>query len=183
MRRTCNIPTPSPWVVRFLPLISKNGDVLDLACGQGRHSVFLASEGLRITALDRDISRLPRDERINPVEANLEEGNPWPLAGQRFDGIVVTNYLHRPLFPILIDSLRPGGVMIYETFSIGNEAYGRPRDPEFLLREGELLEAFSGKLTVVAYEAGAIDQPAPAVVQRIAAVKQGKTANVILVPV
>ena len=183
MFRMSKIPTPSPWVVRFLPLIQKDGDVLDLACGQGRHSVLLASEGWHITALDKDVSRLPRDERINPVEANLEGGKPWPLAGQHFDGIVVTNYLHRPLFPILIDSLRPGGVMIYETFAVGNETLGRPRNPEFLLREEELLEAVSGKLTVVAYEAGAIEQPAPAVVQRIAAVKQSETSNVILPPV
>jgi SAM-dependent methyltransferase len=165
------ISPPSPWVGRFIGLVRKNGAVLDLACGSGRHTALIARLGHRVTALDRDVSRLATDADLEIVEVDLEGEHPWPLAGRRFDGIVVTNYLHRPLFPLLIDNLSSGGVLIYETFAVGNEKFGRPRNPDFLLRDGELLDAFAGTLSVVAYESGAVEYPSPAVVQRIAAVK------------
>ena len=111
----------------------------------------MADNGLNVTAVDRDVNLLPYHDRITAIEADLEEGGGWPLAGCDFDSVVVTNYLHRPLFAVLAESLRPGGVLIYETFAVGNEAFGRPRNPEFLLRDGELLEAFAGTLSVVAY--------------------------------
>lgn len=171
MTNNKNLLPPSPWVIRFMPLITDGSAVLDLACGRGRHAVFLADAGYNVTAVDRDLSSLPAQDRINLVEADLEDGSPWPLAGRDFDGIVVTNYLHRPLFPVLIDSLRPGGVLIYETFAVGNEAFGRPTNPDFLLRDGELFAAVAGELSVVAYEAGKVDLPKTAVIQRIAAVK------------
>ena len=171
MSETSKNPPPSPWVLRFLCLIPEPGDVLDLACGKGRHAVSMAEAGLRVTAIDRDVSRLPRHDGIEPVEADLEDGSPWPLPNRDFDGIVVTNYLHRPLFPTLIDSLRPGGALIYETFAIGNEAFGRPRNPRFLLNPNELIEAFAKPLVVFAYEFGKVETPKPAVVQRIAAIK------------
>jgi SAM-dependent methyltransferase len=161
---------PSPWVLRFAPLIKDAGNVLDLACGSGRHTVLFTARGHRVTAVDRDLSRLSSGENIEALEADLEGGNPWPLPGRRFDGIVVANYLFRPLLPTLTDSLSPGGVLIYETFAAGNEVYGRPRNPDFLLRDGELLDAVAGKLTVVAYESGRIESPAAAAVQRITAV-------------
>lgn len=166
-------PPPSPWIERCAPLIPPGGTVLDIACGTGRHTNLFASAGHRVTAIDRDTSRLAPRDGVEIVQADLEGDNPWPLPGRSFDGIVVTNYLYRPLFPVLIDSLNPGGALIYETFAIGNEHLGRPRNPDFLLRDGELLDAVSGKLAVVAYEAGRIDDPAPAIVQRIAAVKAG----------
>lgn len=164
-------PPPSPWVERCAKLIPPGGTVLDVACGSGRHTDLLAAAGHRVTAIDRDTSRLVARAGIDIVEADLEGADPWPLPGRAFDGIVVTNYLHRPLFPVLIDSLSPGGALIYETFAIGNEDLGRPRNPDFLLRDGELLDAVAGKLSVVAYEAGRIDAPKPAIVQRIAAVR------------
>lgn len=171
MSENPNSPPPSPWVTRFLSLIPEPGDVLDLACGKGRHAVPMADAGLQVTAVDRDVSGLRRHDGIEPVEADLEDGSPWPLTGREFDGIVVTNYLHRPLFPMLIDSLRPGGALIYETFAAGNEAYGKPKNPRFLLEPNELVEAFAGPLVVFAYEDGKVETPKPAVVQRIAAIK------------
>jgi hypothetical protein len=102
------------------------------------------------------------------VEIDLENGAARPL-GAGYDGIVVTNYLHRPLFPVLAEALAPNGLLIYETFASGNERFGRPSNPDFLLRPGELLEAFGG-LTVIAFEQGEVTLPRPAVIQRIAAV-------------
>ena len=176
---TKDFSVPSPWVLRFAPLIPETGNVLDLACGRGRHSRFLSDAGYRVTAVDRDISGLPVGASIEAIEADLENGEPWPLAGRVFDGIVVTNYLYRPLFPQLIKSLRKGGVLIYETFAVGHEAFGRPRNPDFLLRDRELLDASASKLSVVAYEAGRIERPLPAIVQRIAAMNSVMTRGVI----
>lgn len=172
-------PPFSPWVERCAPLIPSGGSVLDVACGTGRHVTFLARAGYRVTAIDRDISRFVSGEAIEAIKADLEGGNAWPLSGRMFDAVVVTNYLHRPLFPTLIDSVNPGGTLIYETFAHGNEKLGRPGNPDFLLRDGELLEAVAGKLSVVIYEAGRIDDPKPAIVQRIAAVRTETVAPAI----
>lgn len=174
------VPTPpSPWVERCAALIPPGGTVLDIACGAGRHTNFFAGAGYQVTAIDRDISRLIVRAGIEVVEADLEGGNPWPLPRQAFDGVVVTNYLYRPLFPVLIDSLNSGGVLIYETFATGNEHLGRPRNPDFLLHDGELLDAVAGKMSVVVYEAGRIEDPAPAIVQRVAAVKSSTERSAI----
>jgi SAM-dependent methyltransferase len=158
---------PSAWVARWSALIGR-GPVLDVACGEGRHARFLAERGLQVVAVDRDDQLLPRN--IKFVKTDIEGGKPWPFVGERFAGIVVTNYLHRPLFPALNDSLAEGGVLIYETFMAGNERFGKPSNPAFLLQPGELLEAFGG-LAVVAFEQGTVERPAPAVVQRICAVR------------
>ena len=174
---------PSPWVVRFAPLIAKNGAVLDLACGSGRHTHYLAEGGYPVVALDRNPDALEPLNSLTGVEivaADLENENPWPLAGRQFAGIVVTNYLHRPLFPAIIDALAEDGILIIETFALGNEAFGKPSNPDFLLRPGELLEMVRGKLRVVAFEEGLIAVPRPAVVQRICAVKSGLPAAVPL---
>ena len=158
--------SPSGWVVRWAPLIGR-GPVLDVASGSGRHARFLAARGLQVLAVDRELQEIPG---VEGVQADLEGGDPWPFAGRRFGAIVVTNYLHRPLFPRLADSLDDKGVLIYETFMAGNERYGRPSNPDFLLRPGELLEAF-GALTVAAFEQGVVERPKKAVVQRICAVR------------
>lgn len=156
--------------------------MLDLAAGSGRHAAVFADRGHPVTALDRDISRLAAHPRIEAVEADIE-GGPWPFPDRRFAGIVVANYLHRPLFTVLCDSLLPGGALIYETFAVGNEQYGKPRNPDFLLKESELLDAVAGKLRVVAYEAGLEHRTAgPAIVQRIAAVLPDGEGTVPAIP-
>ncbi|HKW52796.1 MAG TPA: methyltransferase domain-containing protein [Stellaceae bacterium] len=169
-----DIPVPSPWVRRFLPLIPAGGRVLDLAAGQGRHTRLLRANGYQVVAVDRDAAALraavAADAAIEIIEADLEDGGPWRL-GHGYDGIVVTNYLHRPLLPALAAALAPGGALIYETFMAGNERFGRPANPDFLLLPGELLAAFIDRLTVAAFEQGRVTAPRPAVIQRIAAVK------------
>jgi SAM-dependent methyltransferase len=154
-----SLETPSPWVARWAPLV-RRGPVLDVASGAGRHARLFAQRELEVVAVDRDPQVIPG---VRFVRADLEDGSPWPFAGQRFGGIVVTNYLHRPLFPILAASLAEEGVLIYETFMLGNERFGKPSNPNFLLRPGELLQAFSA-LTLVGFEQGATDRAA---VQRI----------------
>lgn len=163
----------SAWIARFAPLIAAGGHVLDLAAGHGRHTRFLLERGYRVTAADIDVSdlrELAQHERCDIVEADLETGN-WPFIGRTFDGIVVTNYLHRPHFPHLRAALNGGGVLLIESFGAGNERFGRPRNPDFLLRPGELLQAFAGELQVVAYEHGLEQVPRPAVRQRLCAVR------------
>ena len=160
---------PSPWVQRWVGWVRPGGAVLDLACGSGRHSRLLARLGFEVDAVDRAPELFDRPPpRVALLAADLE-GAPWPYAGRRFDGIVVTNYLHRPLLPILAASLEHGGVLIYETFARGNERFGKPSNPDFLLAPGELLEAFRETLHIVAYEDLVVDDPRPAAVQRICA--------------
>ncbi len=164
---------PSPWVRRFAPLVESGGEVLDLACGGGRHVRLFLDLGHRVTALDRDLSGiadLAAEPRLAELEADLEDGSPWPLEGRCFAAVVVTNYLHRPMFPNLLRAVASGGVLIYETFARGNERFGRPRNPDHLLREGELIERLGGALHVIAYEHGEITTPRPAVVQRVCAI-------------
>ena len=164
----------SSWVRRFAPLIRPGGHVLDLAAGSGRHTRLLLDMGLAVTAVDRDVAALLpcAGERCEVREFDLETVDPgatWNALGGGYDGIVITNYLHRPLFAGIAAALAPGGVLICETFAAGNERLGRPRNPDFLLRPGELLSAFSS-LSVVAFEQGEVGLPRPAVLQRIAAV-------------
>jgi len=169
----------SSWVVRFAPLITADGLVLDLACGSGRHTRYLWANGHSVVALDRSTEALKPLKIIPGVEivvADLDEGNPWPLAGRRFAGIVVTNYLHRPLFPVILDALADNGVLIYETFARGNEAFGKPSNPDFLLQPGELLDIARNSLRVVGFEEGIVSSPRPAVIQRICAVKSVSAA-------
>ena len=158
---------PSEWVLRFAPLVPPPGRVLDVACGAGRHAHWFAERGYLVDAVDRE--KLPKvSPRISFKQADIETGV-WPYTGQRFAAVVVANYLHRPLMKTLMESVAPHGWLIYETFAVGNEQFGRPSRPEFLLRPGELLDAVRGRLRVVAYEDGYVDSPKPAMVQRIAA--------------
>ncbi|MBO22251.1 MAG: SAM-dependent methyltransferase [Rhodospirillaceae bacterium] len=165
-----NAKDPLAWVVQHTGHIAEGGRVLDVACGSGRHTRYLLDLGFRVTAIDRDISRLAdiiEDESLRVLEYDLEDGTPWPLPGETFDGIVITNYLFRPLFPRLAEALSEGGVLIYQTFAAGNEAYGKPRNPDFLLLENELQEFFGEKFKVLAFHQGFVETPSPAVVQRI----------------
>ena len=157
----------SDWVRRWASLVER-GPVLDVACGEGRHARLFAQRGLEVVAVDREAQDLPPGVRF--VKADLEDGSPWPFAGQRFAAVVVTNYLHRPLFPRLAAALDEGGVLIYETFMAGNERFGRPSNPQFLLRPGELLEAFAG-LAVAGFEQGRVEQPKAAMIQRLCALR------------
>jgi SAM-dependent methyltransferase len=166
---------PSRWVRHWAHLVASGGAVLDVASGAGRHARFFAQRGHPVTALDRDAAALAtmRDvSGIDTLECDLE-GAPWPLvAERRFAAVVVTNYLHRPLMPRLIDALAPGGVLIYETFAQGNETVGKPSNPAFLLAPGELLAVCAGALRVIAYQDGFLAQPREAFVQRICAVRE-----------
>jgi SAM-dependent methyltransferase len=163
---------PSPWVERFIAL-AKPGEALDLACGSGRHTRLLAARGHAVLALDRKTEALASGAGagVTTMEYDLEaEGAPWPLEAGRFAVIVVTNYLHRPLFAHLARSLRPDGILIYETFAQGNQIYGKPSNPDFLLAPGELLGlAQDGGLQVLAFEDGHVEHPHPAQVQRLCA--------------
>lgn len=161
--------TASPWIAAWAGLVPEGAAVLDIAAGKGRHTRFFAGRGHSVTAVDRDVSGLAATDNIEIIAADLEDGSPWPLAGRKFGAVVVTNYLHRPLFPVLLDSVEPGGVLLYETFMIGNERFGKPSRPEFLLNDGELLELVPGRFSVIAYKARMINEPKMAMVQRIAA--------------
>lgn len=169
---------PSAWVLRFLHLIPAGGGVLDLACGKGRHTRLLADRGHPVTAADIDVSGLAdrrSDPRIQLLELDLETGK-QPFTGEQFAAVIISNYLHRPHFAWLADSLLPGGVLLMDTFARGNEAYGHPRNPDFLLAPGELLSVFSTRLQIVAYEHGLERLPKPAVRQRICAMNTSTCA-------
>lgn len=163
---------PSSWVTTHAARITPGGSVLDLACGGGRHARWLAAQGFRVEAVDRDAVAMQPMAALTGIHcsvADLENGA-WPYAGQTFDGIVVSRYLHRPLLPLLAASLAPGGVLIYETFMQGHERYGKPSNPDFLLAPDELLNFFSPRLTIVAFEQGEQSLPRPAVMQRLCAI-------------
>jgi len=166
----------SPWILRFADDVAAGGRVLDLACGAGRHARFFLARGCRVTAIDRDLSAmadLRGDPHLELLEIDLEQDDDGPLAGRSasraFDAVVVVNYLHRPLMADIVAAVAPGGLLLYETFAAGNERFGRPRNPDYLLAPGELLEAVRGRLRVLAYEDLVLDAPRPAAVQRIAA--------------
>lgn len=168
---------PSPWVMRFAPLIPAGAPVLDLACGSGRHVRALAALGHPLLGVDRDAQALAglRDlPGVRTLVADLEAA-PWPLEQRRFGGVVVTRYLWRPLLPGIVRAVADGGVLIYETFALGQQTVGRPSRAEFLLRTGELLEAVRGQLRVVAYEDGFDPAAGGCFVQRICAVRGADT--------
>ncbi len=163
---------PSPWVERFYCGIKANGHVLDIACGAGRHFPLGIASAKRTTGIDRDLSKAARFKGlpgIQLIEADLEGGSPLPFRGSRYDGVIVTNYLWRPILPDVVAAVAPDGILIYETFGIGQEAFGRPSNPDFLLQPGELMAAVEGRLRIVAYEHATLRQP-ERIVQRIAAV-------------
>lgn len=164
---------PSAWITRFAGLVPPAGRVLDVAAGSGRHSRFFLDRGHPVMAVDRDVSGLAdlkSDPAFEMLEVDLEAGAAWPFADRQFEAVVVTNYLHRPILGDIVAAVAPGGVLLYETFARGQERFGRPRNPAFLLTPGELLDAARPALRVLAYEDLVQSDPDPRAVQRIAAV-------------
>jgi len=179
------MPTPpttaSAWVQQWAHLVAEGGPILDVAAGNGRHARFFASRGHPVLAIDRDETALAGMAGVPGIAVRLAdiENAPWPLAAdEKFAAIVVTNYLHRPLFPRFLDALAPGGVLLYETFAKGNESVGagKPSNPAFLLDPGELLDAVKGRLRVIAYQDGFTSTPRASCVQRICAVHESGAA-------
>ena len=178
--KNCDNLSISPWIPRFSSLLSCGSTVLDIAAGDGRHSAWLLRRGHQVTAVDRRIDGLERlrasldaasCSRFEIIEADLEDGSPWPLGERRFDAVVVVNYLHRPLWPSILNALETGGLLLYETFAVGQEAFGKPSNPDFLLKPGELLEVMRGHLQVIAFEQGLVTSPnGQAVKQRVSAI-------------
>ncbi|WP_298393255.1 methyltransferase domain-containing protein [uncultured Azonexus sp.] len=163
---------PSGWIERYSSCLPAAGRILDLACGSGRHARFLAGQGRQVLAVDRDASALAALNDVAGIETRCLdlEGEVWPLAGETFAGIVVTNYLWRPRLPELLGQLAGGGVLIYETFMLGNEAWGKPSNPDFLLRPGELRAvAAAAGLEEIAWFEGYAGEPKPCVRQAIVA--------------
>lgn len=164
---------PSAWIVKYAPLINKKGRVLDLACGNGRHAMWFAKYDFHVDAMDCDdqvTSNMVGINNINVIVVDVEASD-WPQSDQRYDGLVVSRYLYRPLLQTLATMLNPGGVLIYETFMVGNERYGKPSNPDFLLRPNELFEVYSPLLSIVSFEQGEEEMPRPVVMQRICAIK------------
>jgi len=164
---------PSSWVVQHAPLIRKGGQILDLACGNGRHAIWLARQGYQVEAVDRDaqaVKGMQGMDNINVIVADVEAGE-WPVTNQRYDGVVISRYLYRPLLGTLAKILNPGGVLIYETFMVGNERYGKPSNPDYLLLPDELLSFYATLLKINSFEQGEEHHPRPTVMQRICATK------------
>ncbi|MEC9369447.1 MAG: class I SAM-dependent methyltransferase [Pseudomonadota bacterium] len=169
-------PEPSVWVKRFVGGVKAGGHILDVACGSGRHLKLALSRGYRATGIDRDISRaaeLGEHGGLTLVGTDLERGQPFPYEGRTFDGVIVVNYLWRPILPAIVKCVARDGLLIYETFAQGQERRGRPENPDFLLAPNELIEAVSSHLVVICYETGVAAGSKPRVVQRIAACGRG----------
>lgn len=167
---------PSPWVMRFLGGAKVGGDILDVACGAGRHLRLALDEGYRVTGIDKDLTcveELGARRDVSLIEADLEAGRPFPLRDMRYDGVIVTNYLWRDILDDIIGCVADDGILIFETFAAGHERHGKPSYPDFLLKNNELLEAVLPRLVVVAYEHGRRQSDHPKIVQRIAACGPG----------
>ena len=172
MTGLCHAGPPSPTIERWAELVPAGGTVLDVAAGGGRHALLFAARGHPVVAVDRDAEALAAlaatAPAIDVVRADLEHG-PWPFAGRTFAAVVVVNYLWRPLLPQLVGAVAPGGLLLYETFAVGHERLGRPRNPDFLLRPGELRDAVRGALDVLEHAEGPEGEPPVAVRQRLCA--------------
>lgn len=176
--RTDLAEPPSDWLLKHASYIQPCGNVLDVAAGNGRNSRWLAQHEFQVEAVDRNREALDSMNGIENITlkiADIENGE-WPYSDRQFDAVVVCRYLHRPLFSALYDSLAPGGVLIYETFMQGQEAYGRPSNPDFLLRPNELLKVFQDRLEIIAFEQGYCEVPKPSMMQRICATKKISSA-------
>ncbi|MDX2287532.1 MAG: class I SAM-dependent methyltransferase [Hyphomicrobiaceae bacterium] len=170
--RHSNDGRPSPWVMRYVGGLRPGGCVLDVACGSGRHLRAILDAGHSAVGIDRDVCSaraLQATGRLELIEADLEAGSPFPTMGRTFDGVIVTNYLWRAILPDIVESVGETGILIYETFAVGHERFGRPSNPDFLLRPGDLLGAVCGRLVTLAYQHGQLSEP-ERIVQRIVAV-------------
>ena len=165
---------PSKWVERFADQIPIPSRVLDVACGAGRHTRLFLAKGHTVTAIDRDLTQIAdlNNKQLSRIEADLESGAPWPLSKDNFACVIVTNYLYRPILKNLVSNVESGGMLIYETFAEGNEKYGRPTNPDFLLKPGEVLRLVHNALRVIAYEDVTLTHPKAAQIQRIAAFRE-----------
>ena len=165
---------PSRWLQKYSSLMPNSGPILDVAAGSGRHTVYLLDKGHIVVSIDRDVSRLAylKNPHLSVAQVDLEVPHSWPFKSGAFAGIIVTNYLHRPLFPRIIDALAAGGLLVYETFSQGNEKFGKPSNPDYLLEPGELLRVTLDHLHVIAYEDLTVHQPKSARTQRICAARR-----------
>lgn len=170
-----NYKPPSDWVRRFHSLIRPSGNVLDLACGSGRHTHFFLDKGFFVTAVDREIDELKEFsslKRLEILKYDIEGSEEWPFSDRTFDGVIVVNYLYRPIFPKLSEVIAKDGLLIYQTFFEGNEVFGRPRNPDFLLKPNELLDVFGNKLKIICFEQGYVNDPSPAMIQGICCRKE-----------
>lgn len=172
--------SPSQWVQRFAHLVPIPSRILDLAAGRGRNTKHFLSLGHYVTAVDIEISnldKLPPHSKLEIIQTDVELCQSWSIIHEKFDAVIVSNYLHRPLFPKIIDIIAQNGLLIYETFSRGNAAFGRPSNPDFLLNPGELIDVFHPFLQIIAYEYGLESTPKKAVRQRICAIKSTSIAS------
>lgn len=163
---------PSPWILRFSEQIPAGEEVIDIACGKGRHGRLFLEKGHPVVFVDIDtdgLDDLGGRSDVSVIETDLETDGFWPFAGHAYAGVIVTNYLWRPILPKIIDLVAPGGLLLYETFAVGNEAFGKPSNPDYLLKPDELRDAVDGKLDVLAFEQLETKTPRPAVIQHIAA--------------
>ena len=162
---------PSEWVKNNLPISNSNLNLLDLACGNGRHSIYAASIGYRVISVDINkniLSEMQNNEFIIPIQLDLEKNNIWPLQDEKFDVVIVTNYLYRPIFKNIIKSMKSNGKLIYETFTEENSAFGKPNNKNYLLQPQELLKfSRNNKLKIINYEEIIIEKPIKKAVQRI----------------
>ncbi len=170
----------SPWVRRFAPLAPNASPVLDVAAGGGGHGRLFLDRGHPVTFVDIDTTALQDIAALNGVTVagiDLEDGRVWPFKPRAFGAVIVSNYLFRPHLPALIGSIAAGGVLIYETFALGNEAFGKPSNPDFLLKPGELLDLVNGELATISYEHGIEEtRGSRRVRQRIAAIRSNTPA-------
>jgi SAM-dependent methyltransferase len=171
--RSHALADPSPWVARWLGAVKAQGRILDVACGGGRHLRLARTAGHAVTGIDRDLSALADlagTPGVTLIAADLEDGRPFPLAGAAFDGVIVTNYLWRPILSDIVAAVAPGGVLLYETFALGHERLGRPTNPAFLLDVNELLVEAMPRLAVIAFEHVRVRGAKGRIVQRMLAV-------------
>tara|TARA_B100000686_G_C16751726_1_gene952950 strand:+ start:1455 stop:2126 length:672 start_codon:yes stop_codon:yes gene_type:complete len=170
---------PSSWLRRHSTLIPNSGLILDIAAGSGRHTQYLLDKDHAVVSIDKDVSHLAhiKNSRLSIAKVDLEVPGSWPFKSAAFAGIIVTNYLHRPLFPHIIKALATGGLLVYETFAQGNQKFGKPTNPNYLLAPGELIRLTQEHLHIVAYEDVTVSQPKSARIQRICASKRPHTDN------